>query len=480
MAELKDLVAKVTVDEATTMFAAHFKTGVSVKNLLRKYGNAKALNPVVTDATIGTVALGTPEVMDAVMSAVIAGFDAYTAKKAEWDANKDKHSLPERVEFFRDAVIGELGKDEIKDTIAAALSAVNDNCDSVKALANSGIDANIIQKSILASVIRTIMISAYNATNESGSAKDVATGEKAEAEVITPDNDAAGHPTEENPKKPEDGEAKSDEEQKPQDGSSSQGDESKADETQADNKDESKNTEIEKSKVFEKFMGSIRDLLNSNADDKLEADRIREGFNCISKSIINALGSSIGITGTSTASPSTVEWVTLMLSSSLPANRKDSIGNISVDKALEFGVGVATEGIGAGNIADIDQDKISVAIMLGTFCMYSMLASQIPGSENLDWLILPILSEELMAYAAAHGEDVPVKMYKAFINLSGVTNLEKYKTLVNKTIIKTSDGGNWQFAATRALFTFANNLGAKDAQRHINRGMELYTSAVTA
>lgn len=472
MAELKELVAKVSVDEATSQFAGHFKTNSSVRNLLRKYGNAKLLTSVVSDATVGNAVLSTPGTMEVFMSAIIAGFDAYVAKKAEWNDAKDKRPLPERVEFFRDAVVGELTKDEFKETVASAMTVVSENCESVKSLTGTDIDSDVLQKAITASAIRTIMIAAYNAIGTTGttSAKDVKTGKPVEAEVIIPESGSAGHTAEKNLEKPETGST-------PKEETDSQDD--AKDQNKQPNGDSDKKHEIEKSKAVEQFSKAMRKLLSSNANDKVEAERIREKITSTYKPIIDGLGADVGFAGTPTASMSTIEWTKVMLSSSLPAHHKDHLGVMTVDKALEYGMCIATESIGAGNLAEIDQDKVSIAIMLGTFCMYSMLASQISGYENLDWVILPMLSNELMQYAADHDENVPVEMYQAFINLSGTTNLEKYKAAVNKALevpVETSR----QFAASRALASFAKGLGAKDAQKHINRGMELYMTAVGA
>lgn len=468
MAELKELVAKISVDEVTSQFAGHFKTNSSVRNLLRKYGNAKLLTSVISDATVGNVVLSTPETMEVFMNATIAGFDAYVAKKAEWDNAKDRHPLPERVEFFRDAVVDELTKDEFKEVVVSAVTAVTENCESVKSLIGADIDSDALQKAIMASTIRTIMIAAYSAIGSNGatSAKDVKTGEPVEAEVIIPESGSAGHTAEKNPEKPE------------TDSNPEEEKGSHADNT-SNNDGSGKKHEIEKSKAMEQFSKAMRKLLSSNANDKVEAERIREKITSTYKPIIDGLGADVGFTGTPTTSMPTIEWTKVMLSSSLPAHHKEHLGVMKVDKALEYGVCIATESIGTGNLAEIDQDKVSVAVMLGTFCMYSMLASQISGYENLDWFILPMLSNELMQYAADHDDNVPVGMYQAFINLSGTTNLEKYKAAVNKALEVPVENSR-QFAASRALASFAKELGAKDTQKHINRGMELYMTAVSA
>lgn len=464
MANLKELATKVTVDEATAQFAGHFKTKSSSKNLLRKYNGAKLLAPIIEDSTIATTMLGTPETQELFLSTIITGFDAYVAKKAEWDAAKEKRPLPERVEFLRNIVISELEKEDNGKIYASVLEQVME-LDTVKTCVDSGIDVDIIVKAVLASVIKAVMVSAVNTPTGTPVARDVNTGEEVIVEEVPP-SDAAGHTAEEKPESSGDDANAGNQgagEAEPNPDTGDAGKDAKKD----------KKAEIEKSKIAANFMDKLCDLLKpkANADDAIEADRIREGFHKVAMTDIGKKLMTFEVVEDTADASTTEEWMLLMMESALPAYHLNNIGSVAIDDAIKYGTAIALGGVeGDKAPCDVDYDKTSVAVLLGVFCMYSILASQISGHENLDYIVLPVLSEEV----SKHTDDA--RMYKAFVNLSGVQHLDEYRKVVDRTIAKPVER-NIQFAAARALSGFANTLCSKDVDRYIKRGMELYNMA---
>lgn len=464
MANLKDLRTKVTVDEATAQFAGHFKTKSSVKNLLRKVGNAKLLAPMVEDEETGVYALGDGEVTDAFMTAIIAGFDNYVSQKAEWDNAGDKHPLPERVEFFRDAVMVELDKtDEIKALIDKGIDSAKHGAHVVSEYLASHEDGDEVRKAILASAIRIAMVAAVSESNDDGhqTARDVVTGEPVDAEVVTPESSASGHPVEENPKKPE-------AEETPE-----------APETTEESKKDSDTDKKEVQKVdtdVEKFLRDVCKLLDGDYSNVADAEHVRTGILKSAKSIATQMDE-FKMTGPVVGGM--VDWAMLMLKSMLPNQYQSKLGAVPVDEAIKLGVRATVAGItercGDTGLEGAKQDDVSISVMMGAFIMYSMLAAELPEYENIDYALLPILTAAMSDYTTKH-DTVSSKTWATLVNLSGIRNLAKYRTAVNKAV-ECKDNRS---AAVRALSGFGHALGATDAERYIKRGVELYLSLVEA
>lgn len=451
MADLKELMAKVTVDEVTKQFAGHFRTKSSVKNLLRKIGNAKLLEPIVESEEVGPCGFSDDATRDTIMTAIIAGFDAYVAQKDAWDKAGDKHPLPERVEFFRDAVIAELDKtDEIRALVDKGIEAIKTGASVVSDYLNAHEETEDIRKAILASVIRTVMIAATaEPKEESASAKDVKTGESVDAEIIPPGSAAAGHTAEENPKKPD-----------------------------AAGDGAGKKQEIEKVVTSaEKLMEEVRGLLSKDLSDNVNAERVRDGILNSAKAVMN--DNTNGFTVSDPASGNIAEWGASILRSLLPVHHSAKVGVIAVDDAIALGATVIVNGINAScgdvELCDADPERVSVSVATGAFMMYSLLAAELPECENVDTAIMTILDEEMQNYLKNHDNVAPKAMWATYVNLIGIRNLDKYREAVNAAIVSTERVAE---PAVAALARFGHALETKSAERHLAKGIEQYMMLV--
>ncbi|MCM1220729.1 MAG: hypothetical protein NC548_40190 [Lachnospiraceae bacterium] len=495
MADLKDLRNKVTVDEATMQFAGHFKTKSSVKNLLRKVGNAKLLAPIVEDSETGVYVLSDSAVQDAIMTAVVAGFDTYVAQKADWDKNKDKRPLPERVEFFRDAVMSELDKtDEVKALVVKGIESAKVGAPVVSEHIGTNGDSEEVRKAILASTLRVIMIAATEepkaqagpetqqqepekpageAPNADANvnARDVKTGKPIEAEVIDPNaSSAAGHTPESNPKA---------EEPKAQAGPETQQQEPEkpAGEAPKSNKSGTKKEVVKTTTDAEKLVDDVKKLLGQDLSDVVNAERVREGILASAKVI--AAKSQSTLTVDEPENTATAEWAKLMLKSMLPANHRDKLGDVTIKDAIDIGVIVVVNSIkhkcGDIPLCDANPDVVSIAVATGAFMMYSALASELSGYENVDVAIMVALDSEMEAYLKQHNGKAPKSMWATYGNLIGIRNFDKYRTAVDNAI-KTAD--KRVGAGARELHMFGYSLGSTDAEKHLAKGLAHYKAMV--
>lgn len=463
MADLKELITKVTVDEATTQFAKHFQTKSSVKNLLRKVGNAKLLAPIVEDEETGTCVLSDDATQAAIITAIMDGFDMYTAQKAAWDNAGEKHPLPERVEFFRDAVMTEMDKaDEVRTLINNGISVAKANAHVVSDYLSAQEDGDDVRKAILASVIRAVMNMAVATDNASSdTARDVSTGETVEAEVITPDTSAAGHTSE----------------SKPNSGASTESNKPADEETVVDDNNtkdgvDAKKEITKKKSDVEKLLKQVRDLLKKDYSDVTDAEHVRAGILKSAKSIATE-ATEFSVEGSLTGSA--VDWATNILESMLPDQYVDKLGAIPVSEAVKLGaravVGAIIERCGDVPLCDAKQDDISVAVMMGSFLMYSVLAAELPEYENIDYVLMPVLTAAMADYVSKN-ENVTAKTWATLVNLSGIRKFSEYKDAVNGAIACKDE----RDAAVSALSRFGHSLVASDAEKHIKRGIELYMS----
>lgn len=468
MADLKELMEKVTVDEVTMQFAGHFKTKSSVKNLLRKIGNAKLLAPIVEDEEVGTCGLGDDATRDAILTAIVAGFDAYTAQKAAWDNAGDKHPLPERVEFFRDAVMAELDKDDdTKALVNKGIEAVKVGSHTVAEYLKVQGENEDVRKAILASIIRTVMIMTVTEepageeapkTTEGDTARDVSTGEKVEAEVITPDASSAGHTPETKPNQSKD--------------ETSQTTKSSAGEEAPKAEDDDTKREVTKTESsVEKLLKQVCGLLDKDYSNATDAEQVRAGILKSAKGISTET-TEFEVKGSLTGS--TVDWATLMLESMLPDQYQDKLGAIPVKEAVKLGARTIVAGIvdrcGDIPLCDAKPDDVSVSVMMGAFLMYSLLAAELPEHENIDYVLLPVLTA---AMAERVGKNkATATTWATLINLSGIRKFSEYRSAVDNAVARKDERN----AAVSALSGFGHALGATDAERHLSRGIELYMS----